>query len=68
MKIYQFKAEGLDTKQYPLCLENVSKDIRVDNIKKVGPKWHLYHFSIDYDTNDTSDNVDINIWRKNSIL
>ena len=64
MKIYQFKAKGSDIKQYPLCLGNVSKDFTVDNMNKIELREYVYHFSIDYNTNDTSDIVDIHKYLK----
>ena len=33
-KIYQFKAEGSEIKPNPLCLENISKDFAVNDMKK----------------------------------
>ena len=32
--MYQFKAKDSETKPYPLCLGNISKDFTIDNIKK----------------------------------
>ena len=34
-KIYQFKAKDSETKKYPLCLRNISKDFRTINMKKI---------------------------------
>ena len=33
-KIYQFKAKNSEIKKYPLCWGNVSKDFRINNMKK----------------------------------
>ena len=33
-KIYQFKTKDSETKKYPLCLENISKDFVANNMKK----------------------------------
>ena len=33
-KIYQFKVKNPETKTYPLCLGNVSKDFTIHNMKK----------------------------------
>ena len=33
-KIYQLKAKDLETKPYPLCLGNISKDFTHNNMKK----------------------------------
>ena len=40
-KIYQFKANDSEIKQYPLCLGNVSKDCTIDNMKKAGLKGNV---------------------------
>ena len=32
----------------PLCLENISKDFSVDNMKKTGLNGYVYDFSVDY--------------------
>ena len=34
IEIYKFKAKDSDIVASPLCLENISKDFSVDNIKK----------------------------------
>ena len=34
IKIYQFKAKTSETKDYTLCLGNVSKDFTINNMKK----------------------------------
>ena len=34
VRTYQFKAKHSEMKQYPLCLSSISKDFRVDNLKK----------------------------------
>ena len=36
VKIHQFKANDLEIKPYPLCFGNISKDFKVDNMKKTG--------------------------------
>ena len=33
-KVYQFKAENSETKDYALCLGNVLKDFIINNMKK----------------------------------
>ena len=35
-KIYQFKAKNSETKDYPLCLGNISKDFTINNLEKTG--------------------------------
>ena len=34
-KIYQFKAKGSEIKDYTLCLGNISKDFKINNMKKM---------------------------------
>ena len=34
VKIHQFKANNSEIKPYTLCLENISKECTVDNMKK----------------------------------
>ena len=36
--MYQFKAKDSETKDYALCLGNISKDFTTNNIKKNRPK------------------------------
>ena len=43
----------------PLCLVNVSKDFSVDNMKKTGLYGYVYDFSVDYDSIDAADILDI---------
>ena len=31
-KVYQFKAKDSEIKEYPICLDNVSKDFTISNI------------------------------------
>ena len=37
-KIYQFKVKDCETKDYTLCLDNISKCFTINNIKKPGLK------------------------------
>ena len=39
-----------------LCLEHISKDWSVDNMKKTGFNGYVYDFSVDYDPID-ADNI-----------
>ena len=34
VQIYQFKTKDFEVNKYPLCLRNISKDFKVDNMKK----------------------------------
>ena len=37
-KIYHFKTRDSEIKDYALCLSTISKDVAVNNMKKVGSK------------------------------
>ena len=37
-KVYQLKAKNSEIKDYGLCLGNISKDFRINNMKKTGLK------------------------------
>ena len=54
----------------PLCLENISKDVSVDNMKKKGLNGYDYDFSNDYDTIAVGDIFDIHkyLMEKNNII
>ena len=60
-KIHQSKAKGSEIKRYPLCLGNISKDVSVDNMKKIG---YVYDFSVDYNINDTGNTIGIHKYYK----
>ena len=42
-----------------MCLGNISKKFSVDNMKKTGLNGYIYDFSVDYNTIDTSNIIDI---------
>ena len=48
-EIYKFKAKDSEIVATPLCLESISKDWSVDNMKKTGFTGYVYDFSVDYD-------------------
>ena len=56
--------------QPPLCLGNISKNWSVDNMKKTGFNVYVYDFSVDYDTTDVDDVLDIYKYliKKNNIV
>ena len=58
-KIYQFKAKDSEIKDYTLCLGNISKDLAINIMKKVGLKRSVKFFSVDYNPVDTNDILDI---------
>ena len=43
--VYQFKPKGSDIKTYSLCLRNISKEFKVNSMKKTGLKGYAYDFS-----------------------
>ena len=45
---------------YPLCLGNISKDFTIDHMKNLGLYGYVYDFSVDYDSIDVDDTLDIN--------
>ena len=57
VEIYKFKAKDSQIKAVPLRLDNVSKDISDDNMKRLD--ICRYEFSIDYDSIDVADILDI---------
>ena len=58
-KIYQFKAKDSEIKDYALCLGNISKDFKINNMKKAGLKGVVKFFSVDFNPIDTNDFLDI---------
>ena len=57
--MYQFKAKDSEIKPYSLCLGNISKDFTVDKMTKTGLNWYKYDWSVEYNTSDVSDIVEI---------
>ena len=68
-KIYQFKAKDSEIK-YPCCLENISKDLSVDNMKKTGLSGYVHDFSVDHNAIQASDIVEIHkyIMKNNNMV
>ena len=54
-KMYQFKTNY--SRKY--CLENISKDFTANNMEKTGLNGYIYEFSLDYNTTDTSNIINI---------
>ena len=48
-EIHKFKAKDSEIIAAPICLENISRDFSVDNMKKTGLNAYVYDFSVDYD-------------------
>ena len=69
-KIYKFKAKGSQIVAIPLCLENISKDWSVDNMKKTELNGYAYDFSADYDAVAVDDILDVHkyLMKKNNII
>ena len=59
--IYKFKAKDSEIAANPLCLENMSKDWSIENMKKkTGFNGYVYDFSVNYDATDVDDIKNIN--------
>ena len=58
-EIYKFKEKDSEIVASPLCLENISKDWSIDNMKKTEFNGYVYDFSVDYDATDVDDILDI---------
>ena len=54
-EIIKFKAKDSEIIPYSLCLRNISKDWRNENMKKTGFNGYIYDFSTDYKAIATSD-------------
>ena len=46
-EISKFKAKDSEILVGPICLENISKDFSIDNMKKTGDSGYIYDFSVD---------------------
>ena len=69
-EIYKFKAKDSEIVTTPLCLGNISKDWSVNNMKKSGFNGYVYYFSVDYDSTDVDNILDIHkyLMKKNNIV
>ena len=69
-EIYKFKAKDSEIVATQLCLENISKDWSVDNMKKAGFIGYVYDFSVDYDAIavDYIKDIDKYLMKKNNIV
>ena len=47
-EIIKFKANDSEIAATPSCLENISKDWSVDNMKDTGLNGYVYDFRVDY--------------------
>ena len=69
-EIVKFKAKDSEIVAAPLCLENISKEWSVDNMKKTGLNGYVYDFSVNYDAIALDDILDIHkyLMKKNDIV
>ena len=58
-EIIKLKANDSDIVATPLCLENVSKEFSVDNMKKTGLSGYVYDFTVDNDAIAADEILDI---------
>ena len=56
---YISSKQDSEIKYCNLCLGKVSKNFRTKNMKKTGLKWSVKIFSVDVNTIDTNDILDI---------
>ena len=61
-EVYKFKAKDSNIVATPLCLENISKDWSIVNMKKTRFNGYVYDFSVDYDSTDVDDIKDIHTY------
>ena len=59
IEIYKFTVKNSEINLVPLCLGNVSKDISTDNMKKTGLYRYVNDFSVDYDSIDIANILEI---------
>ena len=69
-EIDKFEGKDSDIIANPICLENISKDFSVDNMKNIGLTGYVYDFSVDYDAIAVDDILVIhkNIIGENNII
>ena len=69
-EIIKFKEKDSMTVPNNLCLGNVSKDFSASKMKKTGFNSYIYNFSVDYDSIDVDDILDIHkyLMKKNGIV
>ena len=53
------EAKDSEIKNCTLCLDNISKDFTINNMKKLGLKRSVKLFSVDFNSIDTNDILDI---------
>ena len=58
--IYQFKEIDSEIRPCLFCLGNILKIFTINNMKRTWLKWYTNSFSVDCNTADTNDIMDIN--------
>ena len=69
-EIIKFKAKDFEIVAAPLCLESISKDWSVVNMKRTRFNCYVYDFSVDYDAIAVDDILDIHkyLMKKNNMI
>ena len=69
-EIHKFTAKNSEIVPNNLCLGNVSKDFSASNMKKTGFNGHIYDFSVNYNSTDVDDILDVHkyLMKKNGIV
>ena len=69
-EIIKFKAKDSEIIETVLCLDNISKDWSVDDMKRSGFNGYVYDFSVDYDVIAVDDILDIHkyLMKKNNMI
>ena len=57
--IHKFITKDTQFNAIPLCVENISKDFPVDNMKNAGLNGHVHDYSLDYNAIAVEDILDI---------
>ena len=65
--MYQFTVKDTEIKSYPLCLGNILKVFTLNKIKK-GLKGSWKVFSVDYNTINSSNSLDIHRYLMKKLL
>ena len=58
-KLLNMEAKDFEIVAVPLCLENISKNFSVHNMKKIELNGYVYNFSIDYNAIAVDETLDI---------
>ena len=69
-EIIKFKAKDSEIVAVPLCLENISKEFSLYNMKKTKLNKYVYDFSADYVAVAVDNMLDIHMYlmKKNKII